>query len=83
VSKFDVWFSDSFRWWDYPQINAFPSLEEGAECAWDYQQERIQEVIERLEEYPCCMSCYLSVAEMKAAKQVKEKFISILKGELL
>tara|TARA_R110000850_G_scaffold52859_3_gene127303 strand:- start:173 stop:472 length:300 start_codon:yes stop_codon:yes gene_type:complete len=54
-----------------------------SESAFEHQQDRINKVIERLGEYPCCMSCYLRVDEMKAAKQVKEKFISILKEGLL
>ena len=81
VSKFDEWYDREFDIFDiegcsYEHNNA-------ATTAWNYQQERINKVIERLEDYPCCMSCYLRVDEVKAAKQVKEKFISILKEGLL
>lgn len=43
----------------------------------------IKEVIERLENYPTCMSCYLKQEEAKAATGIKNKFIEILKEELL
>ena len=68
-----------------------------SKIAWDKQQKRIDylwskswidettilEVIERLENYPTCMSCYLKVEEFKAAADIKHKFIEILKKELL
>ena len=43
----------------------------------------IKETIERLENYPTCMSCYLKHEEVVAAKGIKDKFIEILKEELL
>ena len=56
---------------------------EAAKDAWDEQEERIREVLERLENYPTCMSCYLKYEEVVAAKGIKDKFIEILKEELL
>lgn len=44
---------------------------------------RLNRVIELLENYPCCMSCYLKKEDMLAAKDIKERFIAILKEELL
>jgi len=43
----------------------------------------IKQTIERLENYPCDMSCYLTQDEVNSAKGVKRRFIEILKGELL
>lgn len=56
---------------------------DGAFQAWDYQQGEIQEVIERLESYPTCMSCYLKKEESIAATELKDKFTEILKEGLL
>ena len=44
---------------------------------------KIISTIERLENYPCCMSCYLKREEMIAARDMKENLIRILKEELL
>ncbi len=49
----------------------------------EHIEAKIEEVIERLENYPCCMSCYLTKGEMFAARNIKERFIEILKEELL
>ncbi len=54
-----------------------------AEEAWGEKDNQLEEVIERLENYPCCMSCYLTTEEKVAAKNIKERFIKILKEELL
>ena len=43
----------------------------------------IKQTIERLENYPTCMSCYLNIDESIAATHLKERFIEILKEELL
>ncbi|MCP4985261.1 MAG: hypothetical protein GY928_04070 [Colwellia sp.] len=59
------------------------SHEEGAKEAWEEKNYRIQKAISRLEDYPCCMSTYLTVQEMKSARQMKETMINILKKELL
>lgn len=45
------------------------------------KQQNLEELIERIERYPCCMSCYLTVEEMQAAKSMKESILQILKGE--
>ncbi len=54
-----------------------------AESAWAEKDNQLKEVIELLENYPCCMSCYLTKEEMFAARDIKEKFIEILKEVLL
>ncbi len=82
MSKFDEWFSSNFKWWDYPEVNAFPSLKEGAEAAWDEQQELLEKAIARLEGYPCDMSCYVTQDELDSAKRMKETMIRILKEEM-
>lgn len=43
----------------------------------------IKQTIERLENYPTCTSCYLTHEEVVTAKGIKDKFIKILKEELL
>ncbi|ASU03308.1 hypothetical protein [Pseudoalteromonas phage J2-1] len=54
-----------------------------AKEAWEEKDNQLEEVIGRLENYPCCMSCYLTKEEMFAARNIKERFIEILKEELL
>lgn len=51
--------------------------------AWEEKDNQLGEVIERLEKYPCCMSCYLTAEELFAARNIKERFIEILKEGLL
>ena len=45
--------------------------------------DKIEKVIKRLENYPTDMSCYLKVEESRAATHIKNRFIEILKEELL
>ena len=47
------------------------------------KNKQMQEVINRLEDYPCCMSCYLTQDEWRAAKNMKEVLIGLLKERLL
>lgn len=47
------------------------------------KQEHIEDVIKRVENYPCCMSCYVTAEEMKAGKAMKEAIIKILKDGLI
>ena len=49
----------------------------------DNYKQRVYDTIERLENYPTCMSCYLTVEEATVATYLKDKFIEILKEELL
>ncbi len=39
----------------------------------------LQQKVERVENYPCCMSCYATIDEMKAAKAMKDAILKILK----
>jgi len=41
------------------------------------------DVIERLENYPCSMSCYVTVAELQGAQRMKDTLIKLIKEELL
>lgn len=52
------------------------------EEAWEIQNDNFTKLVERVEDYPCCMSCYLTVEELNAAKQMKESILKILKGEI-
>lgn len=54
-----------------------------AKEAWVYKDEELQRVVARLENYPCCMSCYLKKEEMRAGNSMKESLIRILKERLL
>ena len=45
-------------------------------------ENKIKDLIERLENYPTCMSCYLKSEESIAATELKNKFIQIIKEEL-
>lgn len=80
MTKFDEW------WQQQEYVTDDGCYQEkylAAQDAWDEQEGRIQEVIERLENYPTCMSCYLNIEESIAATWLKERFIEILKEELL
>ena len=46
-------------------------------------EDKVENTIKRLENYPCCMSCYLKREEMIAARDMKDNLIRILKEELL
>lgn len=42
----------------------------------------ILKAIQRMEDYPCCMSCYLTKEEVIAARDMRDNMIRILKEEL-
>lgn len=48
-----------------------------------FYEDKVENTIKRLENYPCCMSCYLKREEMLAARDMKDNLIRILKEELL
>jgi hypothetical protein len=49
----------------------------------EHVEDKIKEVLERLENYRCYTGCHLTAEELFAARNVKESFIEILKEELL
>ena len=49
----------------------------------EYYNTKLEMIIERLEEFPCCMSCYITYAEMQAAKDMKNNMIKIIKESLV
>lgn len=77
---FDEWF-DEQEYADYDGCYQEKYL--AAQDAWDEQEARIKQVISRLESYPTCASCYLTVEESVVASSFKEKMVSILREELL
>lgn len=80
ISSFDEWFEAQGYIED---DGCYQEKYLSARDAWLTQEERLAEVIERLENYPCCLSCYLKKEEMLAARRMKERFIEILREELL
>ena len=46
------------------------------------QKEQLLTAIQRMEDYPCCMSCYLKVEEVRAAKDMRDNMIRVLKEEM-
>lgn len=44
------------------------------------KEQTLEELIERIENYPCSMSCYSTIAEMKSAQSMKQSILQILKG---
>ena len=54
-----------------------------ARDAWIEQEERVVEVIERLERFPCCASCYLTVEESVVASDIKARMVKLLREGLL
>ena len=44
---------------------------------------KLEKIVERLEKFPCCMSCYLTIPEMKAAQNMKNNMIKIIKESLV
>ena len=80
MTKFDTWFDEQ----DYSSLDGcYQEKYLAAQDAWDEQEERIREVINRLENYPTCISCYLNIEESIAATWLKERFVEILREELL
>lgn len=80
MNKFDEWYDETSN------VDGGIHHSDGLELsksAWDYQQERINKVITRLEEYPCDMSCYVNTDQRMAAKNMQMSLIDILKEELL
>lgn len=45
-------------------------------------KETLLKAIQRMEDYPCCMSCYLKYEEVVAARDVRDTMIRILKEEV-
>lgn len=45
-------------------------------------KDKILKAIQRMEEYPCCMSCYLNYEEVVAARAMRDNMIRILKEEV-
>lgn len=43
--------------------------------------DKYKNMIERIENLPCCMSCYVTQDEQRAAQDMKNYIIEILKGE--
>lgn len=77
---FDEWF-DEQEYADYDGCYQEKYL--AARDAWDEQEERIKQVIDRLENYPTCASCYLTLDESIVVSSLKERVVEILKKELL
>ena len=46
------------------------------------KQSRVEELIARLEDYPCTMSCHVNKDELTGARNMKETMIRIIKEEL-
>tara|TARA_S200002703_G_scaffold145002_1_gene139076 strand:- start:915 stop:1157 length:243 start_codon:yes stop_codon:yes gene_type:complete len=80
MKDFETWWEEAFFIEDE---GCYQEKYLAAEAAWKEKDNQLKEVIERLENYPCCMSCYLKKEEMLAARGIKERFIEILKEELL
>ena len=78
--NFDEWF-DEQEYADYDGCYQEKYL--AAKDAWDEQEARIKQVIVRLESYPTCASCYLTLDESIVASSLKERVVEILKKELL
>ena len=75
IDEFSSWYQLNHGYWCTEHID-------GAEDAWNYKQEQLESLIERIEDYPCCMSCYTTLEEMKSAQAMKDKILCILRGEL-
>ena len=75
--------TDKFDQW-HESIHPFADDENysGAMEAWDYKQEQLESLIKRIDNYPCCMSCYATIEEMESAQSMKETILRILKGEV-
>jgi len=75
VGEFDKWYESTYSFAEGENYS-------GAREVWDYRQEQLESLIKRIENYPCCMSCYATVEEMKSAQRMKEIILRILKGEV-
>lgn len=70
---------DFDQWWYSNDESGY--CMSSCEQAWGGAEEKLQDVITRLENYPTDMSCYLMVEESIAAAHLKKQFIKILRGE--
>ena len=80
MTKFDKWWKQQSYVTD---DGCYQEKYIAAQDAWNEQEERIREVIDHLENYPTCMSCYLNMDESIAATRLKDRFVEILREELL
>lgn len=81
---FDEWWESSLE--DGTFITDDSCLQEkyfAAKEAWEYRDVELQRVVTRLEEFPSCISCYLTIEEMVVGNSMKEDLIRILKEEVL
>lgn len=77
IMSFDEWFDAQ----DYiVDDGCYQEKYLAARDAWIAQEERVIEVIERLERYPTCASCYLTVEESIAASKIKARMVKLLRG---
>lgn len=77
---FDEWWNDQ----DYiVDDGCYQEKYIAAKDAWDYKEQLLKEVIERLERYPTCASCYINLEHSKVGTELKDRFIEILEEEML
>lgn len=86
---FNEWWKSEYsdyRWYGYsddPISIEVYTVMSVAEDAWDSKKEDIAKTVKRLENYPTDMSCFNTREESEAATNLKNRFIAILKEELL
>jgi hypothetical protein len=44
---------------------------------------KVNNLIKRVESYPCCMSCYGTIDELNGAKGMRDIILRLIKEELL
>lgn len=79
-TSFDKWFEEQGYIED---DGCYQEKYLAARDAWIAQEERAVEVIERLERYPTCVSCYLTVEESIVASDIKARMVELLREGLL
>lgn len=81
---FDEWWESSLEDGTFiTDDGCFQEKYFAAKEAWEYKDVELHRVITRLENYPSCMSCYITQDEMRAGNNMKDNLIRILKEGLL
>ena len=80
MSDFDKWFEAQGYIED---DGCYQEKYLAARDAWIAQEERVAGVIERLERYPCCMSCYVAREQAIIENKLKVKWVEFLNKGLL
>ncbi|HDG1611303.1 TPA: hypothetical protein PFD71_003193 [Vibrio cholerae] len=74
-------FDEIYQVSGYATLDEFGSIKSGMIHMYNKKEQELDALIKRIENLPCCMSCYITQDEQRAAQNMKDWIIEILKGE--